>query len=83
MKLFSVFSLIEAILKNKMGIPTPLALAHMVTMKCNLRCTFCTYWRERKEREMELEEIKDVIDQARALGVSMYSATGGGTPFEV
>jgi len=77
MKLFPIISLIGGIIKNKMGRPTPLALAHEVTMECNLKCKFCTYWRERRKDERDLEEIKGIIRQAKELGVGMYCVTGG------
>lgn len=77
MKLFPIISLIGGIIKNKMGRPTPLVLAHEVTMECNLKCKFCTYWRERRKDEMDLEEIKGIVGQAKELGVGMYCVTGG------
>jgi MoaA/NifB/PqqE/SkfB family radical SAM enzyme len=77
MKLFPISSLIGRIIKNTLGRPTPLVLAHEVTGECNLKCKFCTYWRERKKDKMDLEEIKGIVSQAKELGVGMYCVTGG------
>jgi MoaA/NifB/PqqE/SkfB family radical SAM enzyme len=77
MKLLPLISLIGGILKNKIGRQTSLVLAHEVTKECNLKCTFCTYWRERRVSELDLEEIKGIIRQAKELGVCMYCVTGG------
>lgn len=77
MKLFPIIPVIGGILKNKLGKPTPLVLAHEVTQECNLRCRFCRYWRERRKEELALEEIRRLIRQAKDLGVGWYCVTGG------
>ena len=55
-----------------------------VTNDCNLRCTHCyvSSGDYVPPREMNLQEIKGVIDQARDLGVSRFLVTGG-EPFMV
>lgn len=75
--LFPIISVFRGILKNKLGKPTPLVLAHEVTEECNLRCTFCRCWRKRRKEELDLEDIRGLIRQAKELGVGWYCVTGG------
>lgn len=55
------------------------------TDACNLRCKTC--WRLEKESyerikdELTLEEIKDVLEECKKLGVKTIDLTGGGEPF--
>lgn len=55
------------------------------TDACNLRCKTC--WRLEKENyekikdELTLEEIKDVLEECKKLGVKTIDLTGGGEPF--
>jgi radical SAM protein with 4Fe4S-binding SPASM domain len=55
-----------------------------VTNDCNLRCTHCyvSSGDYVPPREMSLEELKRVVDEARALGVERFYVTGG-EPFMV
>ena len=48
---------------------------------CNLNCIYC-YASAGKplEKELTLEEIKDVIDQSIELGAKTFSLIGGGEP---
>jgi MoaA/NifB/PqqE/SkfB family radical SAM enzyme len=56
----------------------PIVLCHSITNECNLRCKFCLFWRKRLfEPELSLEEIKNLIDQAIALGATVYNVWGG------
>jgi MoaA/NifB/PqqE/SkfB family radical SAM enzyme len=79
MRLVPVTAVLGGLLKSKLARPVPLVLAHEVTEACNLRCTFCSYWRDRKKREEELDfgAIKELIRQAKGLGVAWYCVTGG------
>jgi radical SAM protein with 4Fe4S-binding SPASM domain len=55
-----------------------------VTNDCNLRCTHCYVSSGDfvPAREMQLEEMIRVVDEARALGVGQFQVTGG-EPFMV
>jgi radical SAM protein with 4Fe4S-binding SPASM domain len=49
--------------------------------RCNLKCLYCySDAGRRMENELSLAEIKDVIDQAVALGVQAITIIGGGEP---
>ncbi|MEJ5300523.1 MAG: radical SAM protein [Thermodesulforhabdaceae bacterium] len=44
-----------------------------VTRRCNARCSFCNYWKERQERE-ELSDYSPIVRKFRPLSVTL---TGG------
>lgn len=51
------------------------------TRRCNLRCLYCySSAGESRDNELTLNEIKDVILQAKALGVRKVILLGGGEP---
>ena len=53
---------------------SPLVLCHSINSQCNLKCKFCKFWRMKKRKdELTLEEIKSLINQSAALGVSIYN----------
>ncbi|MEM2925584.1 MAG: radical SAM protein [Methanocellales archaeon] len=55
----------------------PIVLCHSITNQCNLRCKFCPFWRKHKfGPELSFEEIKNLIDQAIALGAIIYNVWG-------
>jgi len=51
----------------------------MVTGKCNLNCIHCFNAKdnERLNTELSYEEILDILDQARDIGVHSFTLTGG------
>ena len=51
----------------------PFVLSHAINSRCNMRCSFCEYWKE-KGPQMELEEIFSLLDEARAFGILAYNA---------
>ncbi|MDI9615817.1 MAG: radical SAM protein [Methanothrix sp.] len=51
----------------------PFVLSHTVNTACNLRCSFCPHWR-RRGREMSLEEIMEMLDEAARFGIGAYNA---------
>ena len=69
-----------AMVRRFLGSRRPLILGHMVTTRCQLRCRFCTYWREdgsEPRDEMDITAIEGMLDSAAASGVAVYSMTGG------
>jgi MoaA/NifB/PqqE/SkfB family radical SAM enzyme len=63
-----------------LGGRAPVILGHMVTTRCNLRCSFCTYWREEgvgSDGEMDLSAIRSLLFDAAESGVAVYTMTGG------
>ncbi len=69
-----------AVVRRFLGSRRALVLGHMVTARCQLRCRFCTYWREGTagaQDEMDLPAINAMLDGAIGSGVAVYSMTGG------
>lgn len=48
-----------------------------ITKRCNLRCYHCYIDNDILKREMSIEKIQDIIDQAAEMGVLMIKVTGG------
>ncbi|MDW7731867.1 MAG: radical SAM protein [Methanolobus sp.] len=51
----------------------PFVLSHAINSRCNMKCSFCEYWKEGGP-QMELEEIFSLLDEARAFGILAYNA---------
>lgn len=75
---YTKLKLIKGLAKNYLFAPTPLVLCHQITLRCNLRCSFCPFWRRAQDREeLSGEEIKSAISQAAELGAVIYNVWGG------
>lgn len=55
----------------------PLRVTHEVTHRCNLRCSFCGYWHDEVDGELEVDAIKHLMDQFVELGAVSWGFTGG------
>ncbi|MFX0095861.1 MAG: radical SAM protein [Candidatus Hodarchaeota archaeon] len=63
---------------NKIGFKRPLTLAHLMTLRCNSKCSFCVYWRKGDiKREMTTDQIFKMLDESTKLGIFSYAAIGG------
>ncbi len=51
----------------------PFVLSHSVNANCNLRCSFCEYWRK-PAKEMETPEIFRMLEDAKDFGIGVYNA---------
>ena len=51
----------------------PYVLSHGVNARCNLRCSFCQYWKE-PGGEMTQKEIFRMLDEASSFGIGVYNA---------
>ncbi|WP_407355352.1 radical SAM protein [Methanolobus sp. WCC5] len=51
----------------------PFVLSHAINSRCNMRCSFCEYWKN-EGVEMELDDIFSLLDQARDFGILVYNA---------
>lgn len=51
----------------------PFVLSHGINARCNLKCSFCEYWR-RPDKEMTTPEIFRMLDEARDFGIGVYNA---------
>lgn len=59
------------------GHRTPVAVAWLITGRCNLNCCYCKWKDERRSEELDTATVKRLIDQMRAAGVRLISFTGG------
>lgn len=62
--------------------PSPFILIWESNNRCNARCSYCDFWREgaKDENILDEPEVRDLINQAAALGVCCFSISGGGDP---
>ncbi|MCO5382154.1 MAG: radical SAM protein [Methanosarcina barkeri] len=51
----------------------PFVLSHGVNARCNMRCTFCEYWKKTGE-EPAKEDVFKLLDDAREFGIGVYNA---------
>jgi len=59
------------------GKRTPIAVAWLITGRCNLDCDYCKWKHERRTEELDTAAVKDMIDQMQRAGVRLVSFTGG------
>ncbi len=59
------------------GRRTPIAVAWLITGRCNLHCCYCKWTDQRRVEELDTEAVKDMIDQMKRAGVRLISFTGG------
>ena len=67
---------INGFLKFKTGRPTPLFASYNVTGKCNMRCTFCEWWKN-DIPELSTKQALAAIDAVCSLGVPFFDLSGG------
>ncbi len=58
------------------GARAPLSVIFEVTQRCNLRCKYCSIWRE-PPPELSLAEIRPLVDEMGRAGVKVISLVGG------
>ncbi|WP_094227882.1 radical SAM protein [Methanolobus psychrotolerans] len=51
----------------------PFVLSHAINSRCNMKCSFCEYWKT-DGKEMELHDIFKLLEEARAFGILVYNA---------
>ncbi|RLI96594.1 MAG: hypothetical protein DRO99_04190 [Candidatus Aenigmatarchaeota archaeon] len=65
------------ILRYKLtGKPTPLIIGWILTNRCNLRCKYCSMYRN-KVKELSTREVLSIIDEASNMGTKVIGFTGG------
>jgi MoaA/NifB/PqqE/SkfB family radical SAM enzyme len=67
---------INGFLKFKTGRPTPLFASYNVTGKCNMKCTFCEWWKN-DIPELSTKKAIAAIDVVCGLGVPFFDLSGG------
>ncbi len=55
----------------------PVAVAWLITGRCNLNCRYCKWKDQRQTDELDTAAVKDMIDQMKRAGVRLISFTGG------
>ncbi len=63
-------------LKFKARRPTPLFASYNVTSRCNMKCSFCDWWKMDLP-ELPTKESLAAIDEVCSLGVSFFDLSGG------
>ena len=74
-----MLNLALAYFKSRFFTHYPFFLAHSVTFACNSRCKTCTMWKMTplRYKDMPLDEVKKLIDEAYDIGMRGYYAFGG------
>lgn len=68
---------LRGFVRSYLGAPTPVVLCHQITLRCNLRCPFCPFWRRQSGEELGTREVKGLIAHAAKLGCAVYTVWGG------
>ena len=67
-----------SVLRYKLtGRRIPIAVAWLITGRCNLNCHYCKWKEQRRTEELDTATVKNLIDQMREAGVRLISFTGG------
>jgi MoaA/NifB/PqqE/SkfB family radical SAM enzyme len=67
---------LSGFLKFKTGRPKPLFASYNVTGRCNMRCRFCEWWKN-KIPELSTDKALAAIDAVCSLGVPFFDLSGG------
>jgi MoaA/NifB/PqqE/SkfB family radical SAM enzyme len=64
---------------RQQGINVPPILIFSITNRCNLRCKGCYHWtlRPTVQSEMNTDKLRDIVTEARDLGISFIMIAGG------
>lgn len=65
----------KAYLKYKLELKSPFLMIVLPTSRCNLKCAYCTHGV--RNRDMPLNMLHKIMDEAKKLGVCMVSFSGG------
>lgn len=66
-----------SIVKNVLGIPSPVIWANKVTFNCNLCCKFCPHWKYTPKDELSTTHFLEFMREARNLGIVINAFEGG------
>lgn len=69
----------RAIVKIRLGKRIPIKVYHYTTSKCNLNCCFCLADDIKKQKDMSTEQIKECMNEFKAMGTQIWGF-GGGEP---
>ncbi len=68
--------ILAGFLKFKTGRPRPLFASYNVTGRCNMKCSFCDWWKK-DIPELPTKKALNVIDEVCSLGVPFFDFSGG------
>jgi MoaA/NifB/PqqE/SkfB family radical SAM enzyme len=68
---------VKTLVQDYLGKNIPIFLDVKITYRCNCKCSFCNLWKRKSLDELTLEEHKNLLDQAKELGVCLVSYEGG------
>lgn len=72
------FRALKSYLLNQVGIPSPFFISHVLSLRCNMKCSYCAFWKEKqKEKELSKEEVFSFLDQCKDIGSVIYGVSGG------
>lgn len=68
--------LVSGFLRFKAKRPKPLFASYNITSRCNMRCSFCTWWKM-DAPELPTKQALLVIDKVCSEGISFFDFSGG------
>jgi len=68
--------ILTGFLKFKARRPTPLFASYNVTSRCNMKCSFCDWWKMNMP-ELPTRKALTAIDEVCSLGVPFFDLSGG------
>ena len=68
--------ILAGFLRFKAKRPTPLFASYNVTSRCNMKCSFCDWWKMNMP-ELPTKKALTAIDEVCSLGVSFFDLSGG------
>lgn len=60
-----------------LGLRKPLFISWRITNRCNLKCKYCDYWKYTAEKELNTQDILNIINRLSKAGTLAISFTGG------
>jgi MoaA/NifB/PqqE/SkfB family radical SAM enzyme len=70
------FRVLYGLIKNNIGINTPISVQIKSTYKCNMKCDFCNVWQERL-KEADTGSFRKIIADSYSLGAGIINFSGG------
>lgn len=65
------------ITEEKLNLIKPYQLSIGITPRCNSKCNYCVNWRDNKSLVPSVEQIIDIVNSAKLLGIKQILLSGG------
>lgn len=72
----NISSIVKLVNVRLAGKKYPFSVTHIITTKCNFRCSYCGMWKH-DEPEMTTEQIFKMLDEFSEMGMRRYGISGG------